>query len=191
MSTPGYTQYGGRPPQGIPQAGAPAQPVPQGYSTAPQGFAPGYASVPQGPVVQKVNRLSIILGIVGWVLVGLTVLGTWLAIRAIPSNADPSGADIVGFLPLFALLIIGPVNLAGGIAGIAGAVGKPKIRKLNWLGILLNASPYAIFLPSSLRRCMSTRPLSRGSSHASMMIDGARPPSARSQGRAAGLVLPR
>jgi len=24
-------------------------------------------------------------------------------------------------------------------------VGKPKTRKLNWLGILLNASPYVIF----------------------------------------------
>mgnify|MGYP001747063438 CR=1 FL=1 len=129
-------------PQAVPQAGVPAQAAQPAY----QGFAPGYAPVPQGPVVQKVNRLSIILGIVGWVLVGLTVLGTWLAIRATPSNADPSGADIVGFLPLFALVIIGPVNLAGGIAGIAGAVGKPKIRKLNWLGILLNASPYAIFL---------------------------------------------
>ena len=125
-------------PQVVPQAGVPAQP-------AYQGIAPGYAPVSQGPVVQKVNRLSIILGIVGWVLVGLTVLGTWLAIRAIPSNADPSGADIVGFLPLFALVIIGPVNLAGGIAGIVGAVGKPKTLKLNWLGILLNASPYVIF----------------------------------------------
>lgn len=149
MSMPYSQQPAGRPAvsavPGAP-AGQPVQPVPQGYSAAPQGIALGYAPVPQGPVVQKVNRLSIILGIVGWVLVGLTVLGTWLAIRATPSNADPSGADIVGFLPLFALVIIGPVNLAGGIAGIAGAVGKPKIRKLNWLGILLNASPYAIFL---------------------------------------------
>ena len=149
MSMPYSQQPAGRPAvSAVPGAlaGQPVQPVPQVYSAAPQGIALGYAPVPQGPVVQKVNRLSIILGIVGWVLVGLTVLGTWLAIRATPSNADPSGADIVGFLPLFALVIIGPVNLAGGIAGIAGAVGKPKIRKLNWLGILLNASPYAIFL---------------------------------------------
>ena len=124
----------------------PAQPAGQGYSTAPQGFAPGYAPVPQGPVVQKVNRLSIILGIVGWVLVGLTVLGTYLAIRAIPSDADPSGADIVGFIPLLGLPFIGSVNLAGGVIGIVGAVGKPKTRKLNWLGILLNASPYVVFL---------------------------------------------
>ena len=125
-------------PQGVPQAGAPAQP-------AYQGVAPGYAPVPQGPVVQKANRLSIILGVVGWALVGLTALGTWLAIRAIPSDADPSGADIVGFIPLFGLPFFGSVNLAGGIFGIVGAVGKPKTLKLNWLGILLNASPYVIF----------------------------------------------
>ena len=121
------------------QAGVPAQP-------AYQGVAPGYAPVPQGPVVQKVNRLSIILGIVGWVLVGLTVLVTYLAIRAIPSDADPSGADIVGFIPLLGLPFIGSVNLAGGVIGIVGAVGKPKTRKLNWLGILLNASPYIVFM---------------------------------------------
>ena len=136
----------GQAPQVVPQAGAGAQPAGQGYSTAPQGFAPGYAPVPQGPVVQKVNRLSIILGIVGWVLVGLTVLGTYLAIRAIPSDADPSGADIVGFIPFLGFPFIGSVNLAGGVIGIVGAVGKPKTRKLNWLGILLNASPYIVFM---------------------------------------------
>ncbi len=121
--------------------GVPAQAAQPAY----QGVAPGYAPVPQWPVVQKVNRLSIILGIIGWVLVGLTVLGTYLAIRAIPSDADPSGADIVGFIPFLGLPFIGSVNLAGGVIGIMGAVGKPKTQKLNWLGILLNASPYVIF----------------------------------------------
>ncbi len=135
----------GQAPQVVPQAGVPAQPAGQGYSTAPQGFAPGYAPVPQGPVVQKVNRVSIILGVVGWALIGLTILAMWLAIRASASDPDPSGKEAIGFLPLFALMFIGPVNLAGGVIGIVGAVGKPKTRKLNWLGILLNASPYVVF----------------------------------------------
>ena len=124
--------------QVVSQAGAPAQP-------AYQGTAPGYAPVPQGPVVQKVNRVSIILGVVGWALIGLTILAMWLAIRASASDPDPSGKEAIGFLPLFALMFIGPVNLAGGVIGIVGAVGKPKTRKLNWLGILLNASPYVVF----------------------------------------------
>ena len=124
--------------QGVPQAGVPAQP-------AYQGTAPGYTPVPQGPVVQKVNWLSITLGIVGWVLIGLTILAMWLAIRATASDPDPSGKEVIGFFPLFALILIGPVNFAGGIFGIVGAVGKPKTLKLNWLGILLNVSPYVIF----------------------------------------------
>lgn len=129
---------------------APGQPVyrgaPQGYSTAPQGFASGYAPVPQGPVTRKVNWVSIILGVVGWTFIGLTVLAMWLALRASASDPDPSGKDITGFFPLFAMIFIGPVNLAGGIIGIVGATGTPKVRKLNWLGILLNASPYVMFV---------------------------------------------
>ena len=131
--------------QGVPQAGVPVQPAPRGYSAVPQGITPGYSPVPQGPVVQKVNWPSNILGIIGWTLIGLTLLAMWMALRASASDPDPSGKDIIGFFPLFALVIIGPVNLAGGIAGIVGAVGKPKTLKLNWLGILLNASPYVIF----------------------------------------------
>ena len=153
VSMPGYTQYGGRPTQAGPaqpsvalypglQPGVPAYP---GMQQVPQGIAPGYAPVPQGSVVQKVNWPSIILGIIGWTLIGLTLLAMWMALRASASDPDPSGKDIIGFFPLFALVIIGPVNLAGGIAGIVGAVGKPKTLKLNWLGILLNASPYVIF----------------------------------------------
>ena len=150
---------------------SPAQRAPQGYSAVPQGGALGYVPVPQGPVVRKVNWASIILGIVGWVLVGLTVLGTWLAIRAIPSDADPSGADIVGFIPLLGLPFFGSVNLAGGVIGIVGAVGKPKTRKLNWLGILLNASPYVVFAILMIVVIVAAA----GTSHASMMIVGARP----------------
>ena len=131
-------QPAGQAPQVVPQAGVPAQP-------AYQGTAPGYAPVPQGPVVQKVNRVSIILGVVGWALIGVTIVAMWLAIRASASDPDPSGKEVLGFLPLFALMLIGPVNLAGGVIGIVGAVGKPKTRKLNWLGILLNASPYIVF----------------------------------------------
>ena len=125
-------------PQVVPQAGVPAQP-------AYQGIAPGYAPVPQGPVVQKVNWPSIILGIIGWTLIGLTLLAMWMALRASASDPDPSGKEIIGFFPLFAMIFIGPVNLAGGIIGIVGATGAPKVRKLNWLGILLNASPYIVF----------------------------------------------
>ena len=145
MSTPYPQQPAGQVPQAVPQAGVGAQPAGQGYSTAPQGFAPGYARAVQGPVTQKVNRVSIILGIVGWALIGLTILVMVLAIQATASDPDPSGKEVIGFLPLFALMFIGPVNLAGGVIGIVGAVGKPKTLKLNWLGILLNASPYVIF----------------------------------------------
>ncbi len=141
MSTP-YPQQPEQQPSG---PYAPAQPSPQGYAAVSQGYTPGYAPVTQGPVTQMVNRVSIILGVVGWALIGLTILAMWLAIRASASDPDPSGKEAIGFLPLFALMFIGPVNLAGGVIGIVGAVGKPKTRKLNWLGILLNASPYVIF----------------------------------------------
>ena len=104
-----------------------------------------YTPVTQGSVTPKVNRVSIILGVVGWALIGVTIVAMWLAIRASASDPDPSGKEVIGFLPLFALMLIGPVNLAGGVIGIVGAVGKPKTRKLNWLGILLNASPYIVF----------------------------------------------
>ena len=141
MSTP----YPQQPEQQSSGPYAPAQPTSESYLVAPQGFAPGSVPVTQGAVTQKVNRASIFLGVVGWALIGLTVLAMWLAIRASASDPDPSGKEAIGFLPLFALMFIGPVNLAGGVIGIVGAVGKPKTRKLNWLGILLNASPYVIF----------------------------------------------
>ena len=132
MSTPYPQQLAGQP-------AVPAQP-------AYQGGAPGYAPVPQGPVVQKVNKASIILGVIGCSLVGLMILGMWLALRATASEPDSSGKGVIGFIPLFALMPIVSISFVGGIAGILGAVGKPKTRKLNWLGILLNVCPVAIFV---------------------------------------------
>ena len=149
MSTPGYTQYGDRPPQGVPQAGvpaqpaAPAQPAPQGYSAVPQGFAPGYAPVPQGPVKVRVNYISLVFGIGVWVFIALLVLDAWVEMHS--PDASASGNDIFGFFPLFVLALGGPVNLIGFIVASSRAKEKPAKWKLNRLGIILNLSPYVIF----------------------------------------------
>ena len=149
VSTPGYTQYGDRPPQGVPQAGvpaqpaAPAQPAPQGYSAVPQGFAPGYAPVPQGPVKVRVNYLSLVFGIGVWVFIALLVLDAWVEMHS--PDASASGNDIFGFFPLFVLALGGPVNLIGFIVASSRAKEKPAKWKLNRLGIILNVSPFIIF----------------------------------------------
>ena len=134
--------------QGVPQAGvpaqpaAPAQPVPQGYSTAPQGFAPGYAPVPQGPVKVRVNYLSLVFGIGVWVFIALLGLDAWVEMHS--PDVSASGKDIVGFFPLFVLALGGPLNLIGIIVASSRAKEKPAKWKLNRLGIILNASPYVI-----------------------------------------------
>ena len=144
MSTPGYTQYGDRPPQGIPQAGVPAQPAPQGYSTAPQGFVQGYVPVPQGPVKVRVNCVSLVFGICVWVFIALLVLDAWRMTHS--PDVSASEADIGGFYPLFVMCFGGPLNLIGAIVASSRAKEKPAKWKLNRLGIILNASPYVIGL---------------------------------------------
>ena len=144
MSTPGYTQYEDRPPQGIPQAGVPAQPAPQGYSTAPQGFVQGYVPVPQGPVKVRVNCVSLVCGICVWVLIALLVLDAWRMTHS--PDVSASEADIGGFYPLFVMCFGGPLNLIGATVGSSRAKEKPAKWKLNRLGIILNASPYVIGL---------------------------------------------
>lgn len=161
MSTPYRQQPAGQPaaqpyapaqpaPRGVPQPYAPAQPVPQGTNTYPggvpaQGYPQAYAVGPQVSMSPRVSWLPLGAGIAGWVIVGLTVLVMLLAIRAAASDPDPSGWGAVGFLPLFTLAVMGPVNLVGGVVGLVRAGDKMKKWKLNWLGIVLNASPYVIF----------------------------------------------
>ena len=152
MSMPYPQQPAGRPaapaqlaqePQVVPQAGAPAQPVPQGYSTAPQGFVQGYVPVPQGPVKVRVNCVSLVCGICVWVFIALLVLDAWVEMHS--PDASASGNDIFGFFPLFVLALGGPVNLIGFIVASSRAKEKPAKWKLNRLGIILNLSPYVIF----------------------------------------------
>ena len=143
-AAPAQPAYQGVPQAGVPaQLAVPAQPVPQGYSTAPQGFAPGYAPVPQGPVKVRVNYLSLVFGIGVWVFIALLVLDAWVEMHS--PDASASGNDIFGFFPLFVLALGGPLNLIGIIVASSRAKEKPAKWKLNRLGIILNASPYVIF----------------------------------------------
>ena len=153
MSTPYPQQPAGQPAapaqpaqpvqQVVPQAGVPAQPAGQGYSTAPQGFAPGYAPVPQGPVKVRVNCVSLVFGICVWVFIALLVLDAWVEMHS--PDASASGNDIFGFFPLFVLALGGPLNLIGIIVASSRAKEKPAKWKLNRLGMILNLSPYVIF----------------------------------------------
>ena len=145
MSTPYPQQPAGQPvvPAQPVQPVQPAQPAGQGYSTAPQGFAPGYVPVPQGPVKVRVNCVSLVFGICVWVFIALLVLDAWRLMHS--PDVSASGADIVGFYPLFVLGFCGPLNLIGVIVGSSRAKDKLVKWKFNRLGIILNATPYIIF----------------------------------------------
>ena len=148
MSTPYPQQPAGQP--AVPGANAqPTQPAPQGVphmgpaQPVPQGFAPGYAPVPQGPVKVRVNYLSLVMGIGVWVFIALLVLDAWVEMHS--PDASASGNDIFGFFPLFVLGFGGPLNLIGVIVASSRAKEQPAKWKLNKLGMILNLSPYVIF----------------------------------------------
>ena len=153
MSTPYPQQPAGQPAapaqpaqpvqQVVPRREYPRSPAGQGYSTAPQGFAPGYAPVPQGPVKVRVNCVSLVFGICVWVFIALLVLDAWRLVHS--PDVSASGAAIVGFYPLFVLGFCGPLNLVGAIVASSRAKEKPAKWKLNRLGMILNLSPYVIF----------------------------------------------
>lgn len=148
VSMPGYTPYGGRPTQA-----GPAQPGAAPYPGLQPGVPayPGMQQLPPQPAVSAEKRggkmaswISLACGIIGLVIVGATVFAMWYMIKTPPS--DPSGADIVGFFPLFALVFMGPVNMVGFVTGIMGVALTPKAKTVvGWLGLILNAAPYVAF----------------------------------------------
>ena len=150
VSMPGYTQYGGRPTQ----AGL-AQPSVAPYPGLQPGVPayPGMQQVPPQPAVSAEKRggkmaswISLVCGIIGLVIVGATVFVMWEMMNDPATRSDPSGADIIGFYPLFAFIVMGPVNTVGFVTGIMGVALTPKAKTVvGWLGLLLNAAPYVAF----------------------------------------------
>ena len=153
MSVPEYAQYGGRPPQaGVAQPGVASQ---VGISTGEPAY-PGMQQVPPQPAVSPkkqsgkiASRVSLICGVLVLVIVGATAFAMWYMINDLTPNSDPSGADIIGFFPLFALVVMGPVNMVGFVTGVLGVAFTPKAKTvIGWLGIILNAAPYVALFAS-------------------------------------------
>ena len=92
--------------------------------------------------------ISLVCGIIGLVIVGATVFVMWEMMNDPATRSDPSGADIIGFIPLFAFIFMGPVNTLGFVTGIMGVALTPKAKTVvGWLGLLLNVAPYvALFI---------------------------------------------
>ena len=152
VSMPGYTQYGGRPTQA-----GPAQPSVALYPGLQPGVPayPGMQQVPPQPAVSAEKRggkmaswISLACGIIGLVIIGATVFAMWEMMNDPATRSDPSGADIIGFFPLFAFVFMGPVNTVGFVTGIMGVALTPKAKTVvGWLGLLLNVAPYvALFV---------------------------------------------
>ena len=82
--------------------------------------------------------ISLACGIIGLVIIGATVFAMWESIHSESMMANASGADIIGFYPLFAFIVMGPV--------IMGVALTPKAKTVvGWLGLILNAAPYVAF----------------------------------------------
>lgn len=153
MSVPEYAQYGGRPPQaGVVQPGvAPQAGIPTRGPAYPgmQQMPPQPAGSPKKQGGKIASRVSLICGVLGLVIVGATAFAMWYMINDLTPNSDPSGADIIGFFPLFALVVMGPVNMVGFVTGVLGVAFTPKAKTVvGWLGIILNAAPYVALFGS-------------------------------------------
>ena len=153
MSVPEYAQYGGRPPQaGVAQPGvAPQAGIPTREPAYPgmQQVPPQPAGSPKKQSGKIASRVSLICGVLGLVIVGATAFAMWYMIHDLTPNSDPSGADIIGFFPLFALVVMGPVNMVGFVTGVLGVAFTPKAKTvIGWLGIILNAAPYVALFAS-------------------------------------------
>ena len=143
-------------PRGGYQGGIPAAPYAPGQATL-QGANPyqaagpyrGYPqSYPVGPQVQmppRVNWVSIACGAAVWALHLTTYLGLWLLTSTEFGKTHHSVLRFVGFIPQMTISVMVPLNMTGLIIGIMRLSDRSRKWRLNWLGIVLNVSPYIYF----------------------------------------------
>ena len=153
MSVPNQPPQQGRntPMAAPPQEFAPYQGgAPQGTNAYPggvpyQGYPQAYAGGPQVQMPPRVNWVSIACGAAVWALHLTTYLGLWLLTSTEFGKTHHSVLRFVGFIPQMTISVMVPLNMTGLIIGIMRLSDRSRKWRLNWLGIVLNVSPYIYF----------------------------------------------
>lgn len=153
MSVPNQPPQQGRntPMAAPPQEFAPYQGgAPQGTNTYPggvpyQGYPQAYAGGPQVQMPPRINWVSIACGAAVWALHLTTYLGLWLLTSTEFGKTHHSVLRFVGFIPQMTISVMVPLNMTGLIIGIMRLSDRSRKWRLNWLGIVLNVSPYIYF----------------------------------------------
>lgn len=153
MSTPGYTQYGDRPPQA-----GPAQPYAAQYPGNPTG-GPAYpGGIPQlyGGVGTEASKKKIpaafFFGIATWVAI-LLIIGVTALMIANSTGESTSAGGVIAIIPMVGTpLVVLPLAVCGLATG-ASAKKRLMTRKqliMNRIGFWLSVAPLVIFLLPSV-----------------------------------------
>lgn len=153
MSTPGYTQYGDRPPQA-----GPAQPYAAQYLGNPTG-GPAYpGGIPQlyGGVGTEASKKKIpaafFFGIATWVAI-LLIIGVTALMIANSTGESTSAGGVIAIIPMVGTpLVVLPLTVCGLATG-ASAKKRLMTRKqliMNRIGFWLSVAPLVIFLLPSV-----------------------------------------
>jgi len=93
----------------------------------------------------RINWVSIACGAAMWALHLTTYLGLWLLTSTEFGKTHHSVLRFVGFIPQMTISVMVPLNMTGLIIGIMRLSDRSRKWRLNWLGIVLNVSPYIYF----------------------------------------------
>ena len=148
VSTPGYTQYGDRPPQA-----GPAQPYAAQYPGNPTG-GPAYpVGIPQlyGGVGTEASKKKIpaafFFGIATWVAI-LLIIGVTALMIANSTGESTSAGGVIAIIPMVGTpLVVLPLTVCGLATG-ASAKKRLMTRKqliMNRIGFWLSVAPFVIF----------------------------------------------